>query len=64
MLKIYDKIILINGFIRLFKSSVKAFILFEKKQNNIFCLCVNYLDLNNLTIKNEYLLTLIGKWRY
>ena len=60
-LKIYIKINLANGFIWLSKSSTRAFILFDKKPNRSLHLCVNYWSLNNITIKNEYLLLLISK---
>ena len=59
ILKTYIKIHLKTGFIRSFKSSVGALILFDKKSDDSLCLCVNYQGLNNLTIKNEYLLSLI-----
>ena len=50
---------LIIEFIRLFIFSVDAFILFVKKKNEDFRLCVNYRGLNLFTIKNRYLLFLI-----
>ena len=52
---------LANGFIRVSKSSAGAPILFVRKPNGSFCLCVDYQGLNNLTIKNWYPLLLIGK---
>ncbi len=36
-------------------------IFFNKKPDGSLCLCVNYRGLNNLTIKNQYLLHLISK---
>lgn len=60
-LKTYIKINLAIGFIKPFKSLVSTTILFIKKPNSSFWLCVNYQDLNNLTIKNRYPLFLIGK---
>ena len=60
-LKIYIKTNLANSFIRALKSLVSALILFIRKPNGSFCLCVNYRGLNNLTIKNRYLLPLISK---
>ena len=60
-LKTYIKTNLANGFIRTFKSPAKALILFDRKPNRSFCLCVNYWGLNNLIIKNRYLLSLIGE---
>ena len=50
-----------NGFIRPSKSPAGAPILFDQKSDNSFQLCVNYQDLNNLTIKNRYPLPLIGE---
>ena len=60
-LKTYIEINLANGFIQLLKSSVGTFIFFFKKANGTFCLYISYQDLNNLTIKNYYLLLLINK---
>ena len=60
-LKIYIKTILVNGFIWPSKSPVGASILFDGKLDRSLRLCVNYWDLNNITIKNQYLLSLIGK---
>ena len=50
-LKIYIKINLVNSFIQLFKSFIKAFILFNKKLDRNFCLYINYC-FNNIIIKN------------
>ena len=50
-----------NGFIQALNSPAGALIQFVCKFNNSFCFCVNYLGLNNLTIKNRYLLPLIGQ---
>ena len=60
-LKTYIKTNLVNGFIWSSKSSAGALILFNKKPNRSFCLCVDYWGLNNITIKNQYLLPLIGE---
>ena len=60
-LKTYIKTKLANGFIWLSKSPAEALILFDKKPNRSFCLCVDYQNLNNLTIQNQYPLSLIGK---
>ena len=60
-LKAYIEINLANRFIRPSKSPAGAPILFDQKSNGSFQLCVDYQDLNNLTIKNRYLLLLIGK---
>ena len=59
--KTYIKINLITGFIRPFKSYASAPILFDKKPNGSFFLCVNYHGLNNLIIENWYLFPLIHK---
>ena len=59
--KIYIKIHLTTGFIRLYKSPAGAPILFDKKPDDSLYLCVDYWDLNNLTIKNWYLLPLISE---
>ena len=60
-LKIYIETYLKTGFIRPSKSPAGAPILFNKKPDGSFCLCVNYWGLNNFTIKNQYLLPLIGE---
>ena len=59
--KTYFKINLVNSFIQFFKSSIKTLILFIKKLNNSNYLYIYYYGLNNLTIKNLYLLPLINK---
>ena len=59
--KTYIKTNLANGFIRPSKSPIGALILFDKKPNGSFCPCVNYWGLNNITIKNLYLLFFIKK---
>ncbi len=58
-LKVYIENNLANNFIRLFKSSAGAPILLDKKSDSSLKLCVDYWDLNNLTIKNWYPLLLI-----
>ncbi len=60
-LKTYIETHLKTGFIRLFKSLAGAPILFDKKPDGNLYLCVDYRGLNNLTIKNQYLLPLIGE---
>ena len=60
-LKTYIKINLANGFIRPSKSPTRALILFNRKLDGSFRLFVNYRGLNNITIKNQYLLPLIGE---
>ena len=65
-LKTYIKTNLANGFIRPSKSPARAPIFFDWKSDRSFRFCVNYRGLNNITIKNQYLLPLIGKsldWR-
>ena len=61
-LKTYIKIYLKAGFIQPFKSPIGAPILFDKKLDNIFYLYIDYQGLNNLMIKNQYLLLLISKF--
>ncbi len=61
ILKTYIETHLKTGIIRPFKSPTGATILFDKKPNGNFCLCVDYRGLNNLTIKNQYPFWLIGK---
>ena len=58
-LKTYIEIYLKTGFIWPSKSLVGAPILFDKKPNGSLCLCIDYRGLNNLMIKNRYLLLLI-----
>ena len=60
-LKIYIETNLANGFIRSFKSPAEVLILFDKKSDRSLRLCVDYWGLNNITIKNQYLLPLIDK---
>ena len=59
--KTYIKTNLANGFIKVLKLLVSAPILFVCKPNGDLHLCVNYQRLNNLIIKNWYLLFLIKK---
>ena len=61
VLKQYIDRHLVIEFIRSFIFSADAFILFVKKKDGDFRLCVNYRDFNLLTIKNRYLLPLIKK---
>ena len=60
-LKTYIKTHLKTGFIQPSKSPAGAPILFDKKPDGRFWLCVNYRGLNNLTIKNRYPLPLISE---
>ena len=58
-LKAYNEINLVNRFIRPSKSPAGALILFKRKLDGLFRLCVNYQDLNNLMIKNWCKLRLV-----
>lgn len=60
-LKIYIETNLANGFIQLSQSPANTPIFFMKNTDGSFQLCFNYWGLNNLTIKNYYLLPLIGE---
>ena len=60
-LKTYMKTHLKTGFIWPSKSPTGTPILFNKKPDRSFRLCVDYQGLNNLTIKNQYPLLLLGK---
>ena len=60
-LKTYIKANLASGFIRSSKSPTGTLILFVQKKDGSLRLCINYRGLNNLTIKNCYLLLLIGE---
>ena len=59
--KTYNKTYLRPRFIWLFQSPANIPIFFDKKLDGSFCLCVDYQGLNNLTIKNQYLLSLISE---
>ena len=61
ILKTYIETYLKTGFIRPAKSPVGALILFDKKPNCSFYLCIDYRGLNNLIIENQYLLPLISE---
>ena len=52
---------LINNFIVFLNFSIDSFILFVKKKNDSFRLCVNYKELNTITIKDKYFLFLISQ---
>ena len=60
-LKTYIKTNLANDFIRPSKSPARAPILFNWKPDRSLRFCVDYRGLNNITIKNRYLLPLIGE---
>jgi len=47
--------------IKHFVSSIDAFILFILKKNNSLHLCMNYQDLNKITVKNHHSLPLINE---
>ena len=57
----YINMNLLNDFIKPFKLSAEASILFIKKKDDTLKLCVDYRDLNLVMIKNYYLLSLIDK---
>ncbi len=61
ILKTYIETHLKTGFIQPSKTPTRAPILFDKKLDGSLRLCVNYRGFNNLTIKNRYLLPLIGE---
>ena len=60
-LKTYIETNLANGLIRSSKSLTGATILFDQNSDSSLRLCVDYQRLNNLPIKNRYLLPLIGE---
>ena len=60
-LKTYIETNLKKCFIRPSKSLARAPILFDKKPDGSLQLCVDYRGINNLTIKNQYLLLLVGE---
>ena len=53
-LKSQVEVLLEKGFIRPSKSPYVASILFTKKKDGTLCMCVDYLALNKVTIKNKY----------
>ena len=61
-LKTYIRTNLANSFIKAWKFSVNTLILFICKRNSSFCLYIDYLGPNNLTIKNWYPLPLIKEF--
>lgn len=50
-----------TGFILSSMFPTSTSILLYRKSNSNFCQCVNYKNINNVIIKNQYLLPLIGK---
>lgn len=61
-LKTYIEINLASNYIKFSKSLANTSILFMQELNNSFLLYVNFQELNNLNIKNKYLMSLIGKF--
>ena len=61
ILNTYIKTNLANGFIRFFKFFAGVPIFFDRMPEWSLCLCMDYQDFNNRTIKNQYLLPLIGE---
>ena len=59
--KVYINKHLVNNFIKYSQLLIETFILFVRKKNDFFKLCVNYRSLNDFTIKNRYLLFFINK---
>ena len=59
-LKAYIETNLANGFIWPAISPAGALILFDRKSDSSLLLFVDYQRFNNITIKNRYLLLLIG----
>ena len=59
--KTYIETYLKTRFIQFSKFSLSASILFDKKLDNRFYLCINYQELINLTITNQYSVPFIGK---
>lgn len=65
MLKIFKTYIetnLVNNFIQPFKFSAEIPIFLVKKLDKNICFYINYIDVNNLIIKNWYLLPLVDKF--
>ena len=60
-LRQYLNNVLVKEWIKHFVSSIDASILFILKKNDSFHLCINYWDLNKITVKNHYLLSLISE---
>lgn len=58
-MKAYIETNLANRFIRSFKSPTSIPILFDKKSDRFFWLCINYKGLYNLIIKKQYSLPLV-----
>jgi len=50
-----------KDFIQVSRSQMIIFVLFVKKFKEKLCFCVNYWDLNAITVKNQYSLSLISE---
>ncbi len=61
ILRQYLNDILVKEWIKHFISLTDAFILFIFKKNDSFHLCMNYWDLNKITVKNHHSLSLISE---
>ncbi len=61
ILRQYLDDVLVKRWIKHFVSSINASILFIFKKNDSFHLCMNYQDLNKITVKNYHSLSLINK---
>ena len=61
MLQTYLDENLKKEFIRESQSFIEYSILFVSKKDRKLQLCVNYRELNNITVKNSYLLSLISE---
>ena len=59
VLQKYLKEHLSKNFIQVSSSSAAFSVIFIKKSEGDLCLCIDYCDLNNLTVKNHYSLSLI-----
>ena len=59
VLQKYLKDYLSKDFICVSSSLITSSVIFVKKSEDELCLCMNYHDLKNLTVKNQYLLPLI-----
>ena len=59
VLQKYLKKHLFKGFIQVSSSSAVSSVIFIKKSERDLHLCIDYCDLNNLTVKNHYSLLLI-----
>lgn len=62
MLMIYIKTNLANGIIKFFKLLINTLLLFIYKKDIIFSPCFDYQSVNNLIIKNYYLIPLIDEF--